>query len=89
MIFGRNRSRRPDLVFENIFEDVDLDSSGQIDFEEFLRFVQMAGDGRIAGLSPEFNVKIDDMGAAKYKKIFGHLCNEPSQIIGPESVDLS
>ena len=55
---------------KTIFADVDADDSGQIDFDEFVAFVQMAGKGKISGLSADFDVTIGALEAARYKPIF-------------------
>ena len=67
---GQKEIAMSDEEFETIFADVDADDSGQIDFDEFVAFVQMAGKGKISGLSADFDVTIGALEAARYKPIF-------------------
>ena len=83
---GQKEIAMSDEEFETIFADVDADDSGQIDFDEFVAFVQMAGKGKVSGLSADFDVTVGALEAARYKPIFDRVDEDCDGELSKEEV---
>ena len=83
---GQKEIAMSDEEFETIFADVDTDDSGQIDFDEFVAFVQMAGKGKVSGLSADFDVTVGALEAVRYKPIFDRVDEDCDGELSKEEV---